>query len=178
LSNYQGRNRRQRVDKYDGIIFNDGIRANEVRVNSEEGSLGVMPTRQAILEAQGQGLDLIMINDKATPPVCRIADLNKYLYEQKQRQKEAKKKQRENAVEQKEIRMGLNIDTGDIEVKCNKIRKMLEKNAKVTITVTLKGRERSRQDLAEQLLKTFADKLEVELEGFSRAGNRVSAKIA
>lgn len=161
------------VNKYEGIIYNEAIRGKEVRVDGE-----VMDKQQALYEAQDQGKDLILVNAKAEPPVCRIMELNKFLYEQKQREKEAKKKQRENAVEQKEIRMGLNIDVGDIEVKCNNIRKMLEKGAKVTLTVSLKGRERNRADLAEDLLNKFAEILNVELEGFSRSGNKVSAKIA
>lgn len=164
---------RKAPNKYDGIIYNEAIRDKEVRVDGE-----VMDKQQALYEAQDQGKDLILVNAKAQPPVCRIMELNKYMYEQKQREKEAKKKQRENAVEQKEIRMGLNIDVGDIEVKCNNIRKMLEKGAKVTLTVSLKGRERGRADLAENLLNKFAEILDVKLEGFSRAGNRVSAKIA
>lgn len=164
---------RKAVNKYEGIIYNEAIRGNEVRIDGQ-----IVDKKQALYEAQDQGLDLILINGKAQPPVCRIMELNKYLYEQKQREKEAKKKQREAVVETKEIRMGLNIDTGDIDVKCNNIRKMLEKKCKVTLTVTLKGRERGRADLAEDLLNKFAEKLDVTLEGFSRSGNRVSAKIA
>lgn len=171
-------NRRNKFDKYTGIIYNTAIKHPEVRVNDEDGSLGVMPIKQALYEAQDRELDLVLINENATPPVCRLVELNKFLYEKQQREKEARKKQRESVVEQKEIRMGLNIDTGDIEVKCNNIRKMLDKKCKVTLTVTLKGRERGRSDLAEALLNKFAEKLSVELEGFSRSGNRVSAKIA
>lgn len=168
----KNRNKRTPSPK-DSIICNERIRAREVRVDGE-----VMDKQQALYEAQDKNMDLILVNDKATPPVCRIMELNKYLYEQKQREKAAKKKQREAAVETKEIRFGLNIDVGDIEVKCNNIRKMLNKNCKVTLTVTLKGRERSRTDLAEELLRKFAVKLEVELEDISKSGNRVSAKIA
>lgn len=165
-------NRGKNTNKYAGILYNNAIKSLEVRIDGE-----IVNTKQALYEARDQGLDLIVIAENAKPPVCRIMELNKYLYEQKQREKEAKKKQRENAVEQKEIRMGLNIDSGDIDVKCKNIRKMLEKKAKVTLTVTLKGRERGKQDLAINLLNTFAEKLEVELEGISRAGNKVSAKI-
>ena len=166
-------NRPAPKDKYAGIIRNNQIKCKEVRVDGE-----VIPTRQALYEARDQELDLIMVNEKANPPVCRIVDLNKFIYEQKQREKTAKKKQRENAVEQKEIRMSLNIDVGDIEVKCNTVRKMLEKNCKVTLTVSLKGRERQRPELARDLLQTFAQQLDVELEEFSQAGNKVSARIA
>lgn len=165
--------RNRAPNKYEGIIYNEAIKGREVRVDGE-----VMDRQQALYDAQDKGLDLILINGKAQPPVCRMVELNKYLYEQKQREKEAKKKQREAVIETKEVRMGLNIDVGDIEVKCNNIRKMLEKKCKVTLTVTLRGRERGRADLAEDLLNKFAEKLGVTLEGFSRSGNRVSAKIA
>ena len=117
MRNNRNRNNK-RNDPYNGIIANENIKSKDVRVNGE-----IVNTRQALYEAQDQGLDLIVITENANPPVCRIMELNKYMYEQKQREKAAKKKQRESVVEQKEIRMGLNIDTGDIEVKCNNIRK-------------------------------------------------------
>ena len=99
------------------------------------------------------------------------------MYEKKQKQKDIAKKARASTVEHKEIRMGLNIEENDITVKSNKIKTLLEKNCKVTITVTLKGRERSKQHIARELIQSIADRLGVELELFGAAGNRVSAKI-
>ena len=89
----------------------------------------------------------------------------------------AKKKQRESIVELKEVRMGLNIETHDLETKANMARKFLDKNNKVTVTVVLRGRERGRQDLARELLNTFANILDIEYEQISTQNNRVSGKI-
>lgn len=164
------------LNKYQGVTKNNQIRSPKVRIVGD-GESGIVDTKSAIQFAQNQGMDLIVINDKGEVPVCRVMDANKFLYEQQQKDKAQRKKQRENAVEQKEIRMSLNIGDGDIQVKCNNIRKMLEKNCKVTLTVSLKGRERGKQDLARDLLNKFADILQVELEGFSQTGNKVMAKI-
>ena len=71
-------------------------------------------------------LDLVLIAEKAQPPVCRIISLNKHLYELKQKEKMAKKKQRESIVEVKEIRMGVNIDTHDLETKANMVLEVLK----------------------------------------------------
>jgi len=159
------------------LIFNQFITVSEVRVNFEDGESKVLNTVQALSIAEGRGLDLIMINEMATPPVCKIADKNKYLYEQKQKQKDTAKKARASTIDHKEIRMGLNIEQNDIMVKSSKIKALLEKKCRVTITVTLKGRERSKQHIARELIQTIADGLGVELESFGASGNRVSAKI-
>ena len=74
------------------LIFNQFITVSEVRVNFEDGESKVLNTVQALSIADGRGLDLIMINEMATPPVCKIADKNKFLYEQKQKQKDIAKK--------------------------------------------------------------------------------------
>lgn len=168
---------RGRDNNAHGFIANERIRHYSVRVTTPDGVSRVMDTRDALYTARQNGLDLVLIQENANPPICKIVDLNKFLYEVKQKEKEAKKKQRESTVEQKEVRMGLNIERGDIETKVNNIRKMLEKKCKVTITVTLRGRERGRADLAVELLNKFAELLQVELEGLSNNGGRVSAKI-
>lgn len=164
-------------NKKDRLVYNQFIKAPEVRVNFDDGDSKVLNTKQAINIAENRELDLVVINNNANPPVCKIVDKNKFLYEQKQRKKEQAKKARANAVEHKEIRMSLNIEQNDITVKANKIKKMLEKNCKVTITVTLKGRERGRPDLAKTLLQSIADEISVDLEGFTTSGNRISARI-
>jgi translation initiation factor IF-3 len=137
----------------------------------------VLSLKDALGEAKSLFLDLVLIAEKADPPVCKIIDLNKHLYSLKQKEKLAKKKQRESVVETKEVRMGLNIDTHDLETKSKAARKFLDKNNKVTVTVVLRGRERGRQDLARELLNTFAHLLEVEYEQISSQNNRVSGKI-
>jgi translation initiation factor IF-3 len=159
------------------VIANERIRAKEVRVNFPDGESQVLSLKDALDEAKSLYLDLVLIAEKANPPVCKIIDLNKHLYSLKQKEKLAKKKQRESVVETKEIRMGLNIDSHDLETKAKAARKFLDKNNKVTVTVVLRGRERGRQDSAKELLNTFAYLLEVEYEQISTQNNRVSGKI-
>ena len=143
----------------------------------EGGEPNIVSLDEALKIARNLNLDLVEISPKAEPPVCKIIDLNKHLYSLKQKEKLAKKKQRESVVETKEVRMGLNIDTHDLETKAKAARKFLDKNNKVTVTVVLRGRERGRQDLARELLNTFASILEVEYEQISSQNNRVSGKI-
>lgn len=159
------------------VIANERIRADKVRVSFPDGESQVLSIKDAIQHAQKLNLDLVLIAENASPPVCKITDLNKHLYSLKQKEKLAKKKQRESIVELKEVRMGLNIDTHDLNTKANMARKFLEKNNKVTVTVVLRGRERGRQNSARELLTTFANILEVEYEQISTQNNRVSGKI-
>jgi translation initiation factor IF-3 len=159
------------------VIANERINHKEVRVSFPDSDSQVLSIKDALREAEKLDLDLVLIAEKANPPVCKITDLNKHLYELKQKEKLAKKKQRESIVELKEVRMGLNIDTNDLNTKANMARKFLEKNNKVTVTIVLRGRERGRQDLARELLNTFAGILEVEYEQISSQNNRVSGKI-
>ena len=159
------------------VIANERIRAKEVRVNFPDGESQILSLKEALNHAQSLYLDLVLIAEKADPPVCKIIDMNKHLYSLKQKEKMAKKKQRESIVETKEIRMGLNIDSHDLETKARQARKFLDKNNKLTVTVVLRGRERGRQDSAKELLNTFAYLLEVEYEQIITQNNRVSGKI-
>ena len=156
---------------------NERIRFPEIRVSLPDGDSQVMSTKEALAKAKELELDLILIAEKAQPPVCRITSLNKHLYELKQKTKLAKKKQRESIVEIKEIRMGVNIDIHDLETKANMARKFLDKNNKRTVIVTMKGRERSRPESAKEVLNTFADKLGVKYEQVSVQSHRVTGKI-
>lgn len=159
------------------VTSNDQIRYKEVRVIAREQESVVMATKDALNSARNQGLDLILINDKANPPLCRIVEMNKYLYEQKQKEKAEKKRQRENITDQKEIRMGLNIDVHDLKTKANHAKKFLEQKAKVTVTIVLKGRERGKQDMARDLLNSFAELLEAEYETINTQNNRVIGRV-
>jgi translation initiation factor IF-3 len=159
------------------VIANERIKATDVRVIARDSESQVMPLSSALQRAKDEELDLILINHKIDPPLCRIMEMNKFLYEQKQKEKEAKKRQRENVVDQKEIRMGLNIDLHDLQTKANRAKKFLEQKAKVTVTVVLKGRERGRQDMARDLLKNFAEMLEAEYETINTQNNRVIGRV-
>lgn len=158
------------------IIMNEHIRYSEVRVTYQEQNT-VMSIDAALLLAYDNDLDLVLVSEKAIPPLCKIIDVGKYIYEQKQREKEAKKKQRESVVEQKEIRMSLNIDTNDLQTKANHVKKFISEQAKVTVSVVLKGRERGRQDMARELLEKFAQLAGVEYEMINTQHNRVIGRI-
>jgi translation initiation factor IF-3 len=159
------------------VISNERIKYDNLRVTMVDGQTAILSKKEALNIAESLELDLVLVTDKADPPVCKITSLNKYLYELKQREKEAKKKQRENKTEVKEIRMSLNIEDHDLEVKANNARKFLDKKATVLVTVTLKGRERGKQDMARQLLYKFAELTQTQLDNISNSGNRISAKL-
>lgn len=137
----------------------------------------VCATSEAQRIAKEQGLDLIVVSGNAEPPVCKIMELNKFLYQQRQKEKHQAKQARASAVELKEMRFGLNIDEHDINTKIKKVQEMLDKGATVTLTVVLKGRERSQRSFAKDMLISVAEKLEVKLDSISQSYNRVSAKI-
>lgn len=112
--------------------------------------IGIMPTREAIILARRQNLDLVMLAPKEEPPVCGIMDYGRYLYEQKAKQRESKKKQHQTQV--REIRMKMKIDRHDYEVKLRKIREFLADRDRVRLTLWLRGREVLHTDLAYQLI--------------------------
>ena len=121
-------------------IVNEDIRDKEVRVIANDGSqLGIMPTKKAQGIADDAELDLVMISPGAKPPVCKIMDLGKFIYEQSKKEKEARKNQK--VVSIKEIRVSLTIEEHDISIKAKNARKFLLDGDKVKITVRFRGRE-------------------------------------
>jgi translation initiation factor IF-3 len=119
---------------------------------------GIYSTKEALAMAEEQGLDLVEISPKAEPPVCKIIDYNKFLYEQKKRQKELKQKQSKVVV--KEIRFGPNTDEHDFNFKLNHAKKFLEEGAKVKAYVFFKGRAILFKEKGEILLLKLAQELQ------------------
>src|SRR5205814_1106924 len=116
-----------------------------VRLIGADGSqLGVVPTPRALQLAQSEGWDLVEIAPNATPPVAKILDFGKYRYEEQQKAKDAKKKQR--AVTWKEIRMAPKIDDHDIETKIKAAARFLDEGDKLKVTVRFRGREMAHPD--------------------------------
>jgi len=136
---------------------NEQIRVREVRIVSESGST-VMPTRQALDMARQQGVDLVEISPNANPPVCRIIDYSKFLYQQKKRAKEIKAKQ--VRVEVKEIRFGPQTDEHDYQFKLKHAKEFLEDGNKVRAYVFFRGRSILFKEQGEVLLLRFANDLE------------------
>ncbi len=129
-----------------------------MRVVGESVEQGVYSIREALRMADDAGLDLVEISPKANPPVCKIIDYKKFLYEQKKKQKELKSKQVKVVI--KEIRFGPNTDDHDFNFKLNHAKKFLEDGAKVKAYVFFKGRTIVFKERGEILLLRFAQELE------------------
>ena len=137
---------------------NESIRERELRVIDSDGSqLGIISRNEALQMAEERDLDLVMISPTAVPPVCKIMDLGKYIYEQSKKEKEAKKKQKVTVI--KEIRCSLTIEENDIAIKAKNARKFLLDGDKVKITVRFRGREMELSHLGAKILENFANKL-------------------
>ena len=136
---------------------NEQIRVREVRVVSDNGA-EVMPTRKALDLAHQEGVDLVEISPNAQPPVCRIIDYSKFLYQQKKHQKEMKQKQ--VTVEVKEIRFGPQTDEHDYQFKLKHAREFLNEGNKVRAYVFFRGRSILFKEQGEVLLLRFANDLE------------------
>ncbi|MDD7597510.1 MAG: translation initiation factor IF-3 [Prevotella sp.] len=136
---------------------NEQIRVREVRVVGDDGSQ-VMPTKKALDLARQQGVDLVEISPKAQPPVCRLVDYSKFLYQQKKRAKEMKQKQVK--VEVKEIRFGPQTDEHDYQFKLKHAQEFLNEGNKVRAYVFFRGRSILFKEQGEVLLLRFANDLE------------------
>ena len=139
-------------------MINGQIREKEVRViGADNEQLGVMAIEQAMHLAGEEELDLVMIAPTAKPPVCRIVDYGKFCYEQKRKEKEARKKQ--HVVEIKEIRLSPNIDTNDLNTKINAAKKFLAKGDRVKMTLRFRGREMAHMANSKHILDDIAEAL-------------------
>ena len=136
--------------------INEEILDKEVRLIGADGAqLGIMSAAQANAMAEEQGLDLVKISPNAVPPVCKIMDYSKFCFDQKKREKEAKKNQK--VVEIKEIRMSPSIDTNDFKTKVKNAQKFLKDGNRVKVSVRFRGREMAHTNLGEKLLMDFAE---------------------
>lgn len=145
---------------------NERIRVPSVRVVTEDGeTFGVMDTRDAVQKAREMGLDLVEISPQAKPPVCKIIDYGKFLYEQKKRQHEAKKKQVN--VQVKEIKFRPATDDHDYQYRMEHAREWLGEGDKVRAAIAFRGREMTHRELGAKILKRLtgdlADIAEVEV---------------
>ena len=136
--------------------LNEEIRDKEIRLIGADGAqLGIVSAAQANEMAEEQGMDLVKISPNAVPPVCKIMDYSKFCFDQKKREKEAKKNQR--VVEIKEIRMSPSIDTNDLNTKVKAATKFLNDGNRVKVSVRFRGREMAHTNIGEKLLMDFAE---------------------
>lgn len=141
------------------LLLNEEIREKEIRVIGNDSSqLGIMSSRDALKIAEEKELDLVMISPNANPPVCKIMDYGKFVYEQAKKDKEAKKKQK--VINVKEIRLSATIEEHDISIKANNARKFLLAGDKVKVTVRFRGREADYSHIGKKILDDFYTKVE------------------
>lgn len=138
--------------------INENIRFPEIRLIGSEGDqLGIMSPREAMQLAEAKELDLVLVSDKASPPVCRIIDYGKYKFEQEKRAREARKRQ--HNAEVKEVKMRYKIDEHDYNVRVKNAQRFLKSGDKVKATIMFRGREIQHSELAEKLLLRMAEDL-------------------
>jgi translation initiation factor IF-3 len=141
------------------VRINHRIRVPEVRVIGADGSMiGVMPTHEALQMAQSQGLDLVEVNPKAVPPVCKVLDFGKFKYETAKQAREARRKQ--TVIDIKEVKLRPKTDDHDLDFKSRAARRFLESGHKVKFTVRFRGREITHPEMAQRQLEGLMGQME------------------
>ena len=142
---------RQVAPQKDGPPSNEDITSPDVQLIDAEGeNRGIVNTREALAEAQEQGLDLVLISPNANPPVAKMLDLGRFKYAAQKKAAEARKKQK--VIEVKEVQLRPNIDTHDYETKMKAVERFLDDGDRVKVTMRFRGREMAHQELGMQLL--------------------------
>lgn len=137
-------------------MINEEIRDKEIRVIDADGSmLGIMSSKDAQKLANSKNLDLVKIAPQATPPVCRIMDYGKYMFELAKKEKEARKNQKVISI--KEVRLSAAIEEHDFNFKVKNAYKFLQDGDKVKVSVKFRGREMNYTSLGEEVLGKFAE---------------------
>lgn len=148
----ENRPRYVRRDGFEGRPrYNEQIRVHYVRViGVDKKPIGILPTKDAILLARRQDLDLVELAPTADPPVCGILDYGKYIYQQKVKDRESKRRQ--HSVEVREMRFMMRISENDFMTKMKKVQEFLNDRDRVRVTIRLRGRENLHRDLAMKLI--------------------------
>lgn len=155
-------------------MFNEQIKEQTVHLIGANGeNLGILPTDAARHLADENGLDLVVVSAKATPPVCKIMDYGKWRYEKDQQEKAARRQQKA-AAETKEIRMSVSIDAHDMETKAAAAQKFLSRGNKVKVVVRFRGREMAYRERGKNVLDEFVRRLgdTVKMDGAPRMEGR------
>ncbi|WP_303901178.1 translation initiation factor IF-3 [Thiohalomonas denitrificans] len=142
------------------VRLNDQIRVPEVRlIDQDSNQVGVVSIEEALSAAADVDMDLVEVAPEAKPPVCRIMDHGKFIFEENKKKQAAKKKQKQ--VQLKEVKFRPGTDIGDYQVKLRNLVRFLEAGDRVKVTLRFRGREMAHQDLGRKLLK----RVEADLEG-------------
>ena len=162
------------------VRVNRNITSPQVRLIDMHGTmLGIKPLIDAVTMAKGSGLDLVEISPGANPPVCKVMDFSKFLYEKDKQDRENRKKQKAGVL--KEIRLNPRIASHDLQTKIKHIEEFLKEHNKVRVTVVFRGRENQHRNLGEEILLAIKDNLANVgiVEGKPQLmGNRMSIMLA
>lgn len=140
------------------IRINEAIAANELRVIGADGrQLGIMSLQDALRTAEEAGVDLVEISPDANPPVAKIIDWGKYQYQKLKEQQKSRKNGKRS--ELKQMRFGLKIGSGDLDIKLRKVRDFLADGHKVRLQIVFRGREMAHQELGYAMIDKIMDKL-------------------
>jgi translation initiation factor IF-3 len=143
-----------------GLRVNGGIKADPVRlIDDSDNQLGIVPREEALSKAREMGLDLVEVAPTSDPPVCRIMDYGKWLYQQKRRTRESHKKVLKHVATLKEIRLRPETDRHDLEIKVKHAREFLEKGHKVQFSLFFKGRQMLHKEQGFDLLGSITESL-------------------
>ncbi|MGB3726712.1 MAG: translation initiation factor IF-3 [Glaciecola sp.] len=154
--------------------INEEITVNEVRLVKADGEqAGVVPISEAMELAVEASLDLVEVSPNANPPVCKIMDYGKFLFEKSKAQKEQKKKQKQ--IQVKEIKFRPGTDEGDYQVKLRNLRRFLEGGDKAKVTIRFRGREMAHQEIGIALLNRVKTDLQ-EIATVEAFPNRVEGR--
>jgi translation initiation factor IF-3 len=138
------------------VNVNRRIRAREVRLIDAEGNqVGVVPISEALSVAESSGLDLVEVSPNVSPPVCRIMDYGRYKYQQNKKLQEGKKRQ--STFQVKEIKLRPRTGEHDLQVKLRHIKRFIENNDKVKVTVFFRGREMAHMELGVAMMQRVVD---------------------
>ena len=144
-----------------GLRINAGIRADQVRlVDDANNQVGVVTRAEALNKAQEAGLDLVEVAPNSEPPVCRIMDYGKWLYQQKRRVRDAHKKSQHPSATLKEIRLRPETDSHDLEIKVGHAREFLEKGHRVQFSVLFRGRQMLHKEQGNDMLNAIMETLQ------------------
>lgn len=124
-------------------------------IGADGEQLGIMPVREALAIADEKEMDLVEVAPNANPPVCRLMDYGKYLYEKQKRDREARRAQKQ--IEIKEVRLRPKTDEHDIQVVLTKIRKFAKEGAKIRVRIRFRGREIYHPEVAQQIMQRISD---------------------
>lgn len=161
--------------------INGRIRANVIRLIDESNNqVGIVNTYEALTKAREVDLDLVEVSPTSDPPVCRIMDYGKWLYQQKRKVREAHKKHQHHSTVLKEIRLRPETDKHDLDIKLNRAHEFLQKGHKVQFTILFRGRQMLHKDygyrMLDQITESLQDSAKVEQSG-KMSGRRMTLVV-